>query len=123
METADTNICNGNTDLNFPFLKSPLPEQIPFTLESKSTLSFYSSVIYGNKKNLFVKMESWKYLKDSQYFTPNKWTYLYDHSPLVKTSEKYIDYSKLQLNGKPKSRLIITAFNVMAAEPPFYDSA
>jgi NTE family protein len=48
---------------------------------------------------------------------------LYDHSPLVKTLEKYIDYSKLQPNGKPNARLIITAVNVMTAEPIVFDSA
>ena len=52
-----------------------------------------------------------------QYFMPYEWTYLYDHSPLVKTLEKYIDYNKLQPNGKPNARLIITAVNVLTAEP------
>ena len=60
---------------------------------------------------------------DPQYFTPNKWTYLYDHSPLVKTAEKYIDYNKLQPNGKPNARLIITAVNVLNAEPLIFDSS
>jgi NTE family protein len=41
----------------------------------------------------------------------------------VKTAEKYIDYNKLQPNGKPNSRLIITAVNVMTAEPLIFDSA
>jgi NTE family protein len=48
---------------------------------------------------------------------------MYDHSPLVKTAEKYIDYNKLQPNGKSNSRLIITAVNVMTAEPLIFDSA
>jgi NTE family protein len=41
----------------------------------------------------------------------------------VKTAEKYIDYNKLQPNGKPNSRLIITAVNVLTAEPLIFDSA
>jgi NTE family protein len=41
----------------------------------------------------------------------------------VKTAEKYIDYNKLQPNGKSNSRLIITAVNVMTAEPLIFDSA
>jgi NTE family protein len=41
----------------------------------------------------------------------------------VKTAEKYIDYNKLQPNGKYNSRLIITAVNVLTAEPLIFDSA
>ena len=44
---------------------------------------------------------------DPQYFVPYKWTYLYDHSPLIKTLEKYVDFNKLQPNGKPNSRLLM----------------
>ena len=36
----------------------------------------------------------------------HKWTYLYDHSRLIKTLEKYIDYNRLQPNGRPNARLI-----------------
>jgi NTE family protein len=44
---------------------------------------------------------------------------LYDNSPLEKTLEKYIDYEKLTPTGerKPNGRLIITAVNVLTAEP------
>jgi len=38
----------------------------------------------------------------------HNWTYLYDHSRLIKTLEKYVDYNKLQPNGKPNARLITT---------------
>jgi hypothetical protein len=38
----------------------------------------------------------------------HKWTYLCDHSRLIKTLEKYVDYNKLQPNGKPNARLIAT---------------
>ena len=32
------------------------------------------------------------------YFTdPRSWTYVYDHSPLAKTLDKYVDYKKLNL--------------------------
>jgi NTE family protein len=73
----------------------------------KSTASFYSSALYGNKK-VFVPRWSPEFaFTDPQYFTPNKWTYLYDHSPLVKAAKKYIDYNKLQPNGRPNARLII----------------
>ena len=123
MEIADTSNDNGNIDLNFPFLERSLQEQFPFTLASKSTLSFYCSAIYGNRKIFLPRWRPENLFKDPQYFTPNKWTYLYDHSPLVKTLEKYVDYNKLQPNGKPNARLIITAVNVMTAEPLIFDSA
>ena len=89
----------------------------------KSIMSFYNSAIYGNK-NVF--MPRWKpecSFTDPQYFTPYKWTYLFDHSPLVKTLEKYVDFNKLQPNGSPNTRLIITAVNVLTAEPLTFDSA
>jgi NTE family protein len=88
----------------------------------KSVMSFYSSAIYGNNKIFVPRWRPEFAFTDPKYFTPNKWTYLYDHSPLVKTAEKYIDFNKLQPNGKPNSRLIITAVNVMTAEPLIFDS-
>lgn len=60
---------------------------------------------------------------------PYRWTYLYDHSPLGKTLEKYIDFSKLDSNQTLKksshynARLIITCVNVLTAEPMVFDSA
>jgi len=122
MEIADTSNDNGNIDLNFPFLERSLQEQFPFTLASKSTLSFYCSAIYGNRKIFLPRWRPENLFKDPQYFTPSKWTYLYDHSPLVKTLEKYIDYNKLQPNGKPNSRLVMTAVNVLTSEPLVFDS-
>jgi NTE family protein len=49
-------------------------------------------------------------------------SYLFDHSPLVRTLEKYVDFNKLQPNGNPNARLIITAVNVLTAEPLTFDS-
>jgi NTE family protein len=88
----------------------------------KSMMSFYSSAIYGNKKIFLPRWSPEFAFTDPQYFTPHKWTYMYDHSPLVETAEKYIDYNKLQPNGKPNSRLIITAVNVLTAEPLIFDT-
>jgi NTE family protein len=89
----------------------------------KSVMSFYTSAIVGDNKIFVPRWRPEFAFRDPQYFTPNKWTYLYDHSPLVKTAEKYIDYNKLQPSGKPNSRLIITAVNVMTAEPLIFDCA
>jgi NTE family protein len=60
---------------------------------------------------------------------PNRWTYLYDHLPLGKTLEKYIDFSKLDNTQPPEkpspynARLIVTCVNVLTAEPIVFDSA
>ena len=37
--------------------------------------------------------------------------------------EKYVDFNKLQPNGNSNARLIITAVNVLTAEPLTFDSA
>jgi NTE family protein len=111
-------------------LPPPPPTTTPTTDHSamkhisqvKSVMSFYTSAIYGDDKIFVPRWRPEFAFTDPQYFTPNKWTYLYDHSPLVKTAEKYIDYNKLQPSGKPNSRLIITAVNVMTAEPLIFDS-
>lgn len=91
--------------------------------QTKSTMSFYGSALHGNKKVFIPRWKPEYCFTDPQYFAPNKWTHLYDHSPLVKTAEKYIDYNKLQPNGNPNARLIITAVNVLTAEPLIFDSA
>lgn len=59
---------------------------------------------------------------------PWNWTYLYDISPLGKTLEKYIDFKKLspEITSSSSStktmRLIVTAVNVLTAEPLTFDS-
>jgi len=125
LELADgnnTNICSGINSPNFPFFEQVSPE-FPLTLlRAKSTLSFYCSAFYGNEKVFEPRWSLANYFKDPQYFSPDKWTYLYDHSPLIKTLEKYIDYNKLQPNGKPNSRLVMTAVNVLTSEPLVFDS-
>jgi NTE family protein len=65
---------------------------------------------------------------------PWKWTYIYDNSALRNTIEKYIDFKKLSpkahqndsntsnSNNNTSSRLIITAVDVLTAEPLIFDS-
>jgi len=63
---------------------------------------------------------------------PWKWTYMYDNSVLSNTIEKYIDFSKLSpkaqqnnpnnSNSNINTRLIITAVDVLTAEPLIFDS-
>jgi NTE family protein len=109
-----------------PFARtSPRPTEhsaITHISQVKSMMSFYGSAICGNKKIFLPRWGPEFAFTDPQYFTPYKWTYMYDHSPLVATAEKYIDYNKLRPNGKPNSRLIVTAVNVLTAEPLIFDS-
>jgi NTE family protein len=61
---------------------------------------------------------------------PQDWTYLYDNTPLAQTIEKYVDFKKLspgslyadQDNNPNTIRLIVTAANVLTAEPIVFDS-
>ena len=89
---------------------------------NKFISSFLSAAVFGVNK-MFVPRWGLEYaLTDPEYFEPAKWTYLYDHSPLVKTLERYINYDKLRPKGNPYSRLIITAVNVLTSEPLTFDS-
>ena len=92
------------------------------TEKVKSLLNATSSMLYGNDKFFVPRWRIDYVLKDPQYFNPSRWTYIYDNSPLVKTLEKYIDYNKLQPNGNPYARLIMTAVNVLTSEPLTFDS-
>jgi NTE family protein len=91
-------------------------------IKIKQLRSFYSSAIFGNYKMFEPRWRKENILIDPEYFAPQKWTYMYDLSPLVKTLEKYIDYDKLKPNGKPNMRLILTAVNILTAEPLTFDS-
>jgi NTE family protein len=138
-------LAEGSSNLSSPFIEwlagYPIPTLTPTPFPSttsvtpttdhpgtthisqvRSIMSFYNSAIYGNDKVFIPRWKPEFAFTDRQYFTPAKWTYLYDHSPLVKTAEKYIDYNKLQPGGKPNSRLIVTAVNVLTAEPLIFDS-
>ena len=88
----------------------------------KHALTFYSSAAYGNNIMFAPRWMPEYAMKDPQYFRPDRWTYIYDHSPLASTLEKYIYYAKLKPGGSPNARLIITAVNVLTAEPLTFDS-
>jgi NTE family protein len=88
----------------------------------KQMKSYYSSVIFGNSKMFNPRWASGYAFKDPEYFTPQKWTFLYDHLPIIRTLERYIDYDKLRPEGNSKIRLILTAVNVLNARPLAFDS-
>jgi NTE family protein len=96
---------------------------LPPTDELTSLLSTTSSILYGNDKFFVPRWRIDYALKDPQYFNPSKWTYIYDNTPLVKTLERYIDYNKLQPDGHPNARLIMTAVNILTSEPITFDSS
>lgn len=89
----------------------------------KNTLSFYSSAVYGNHAMFVPRWMPGHAAIDPLYFRPDEWTYIYDHSPLAKTLEKYIDYDRLGPGGSATARLIITAVDVLTAQPLTFDSS
>jgi NTE family protein len=92
-------------------------------LKIKSILSAYGSAVYGNDKFFKPRWMPEYVLADPEYSIPAEWTYIYDHSPLVKTLEKYIDYNRLKpTGGNSDTRLIMTAVNVLTAQPLTFDS-
>jgi NTE family protein len=90
---------------------------------AKSLLSFIRSAIFGNEKMFKPRWSPDNAVHDPQFFTPKEWTYLYDLSPLEKTLAEFIDYNKLKPQGDAHCRLIITATNVLTAEPITFDSS
>jgi NTE family protein len=94
-----------------------------YDMKLRQVRSFYSSAIFGNDKMFRPRWRQETAFSDPEFLTPQNWTYLYDHTPLVNTLENYIDYDKLRPNGNPNSRLILTAVNVLNAEPLTFDSA
>ncbi|MDN5846856.1 MAG: patatin-like phospholipase family protein [Candidatus Nitrosocosmicus sp.] len=62
-------------------------EQIP---SASSNAAFF-----GIPKMFVPRWNPSNIINDKDYFNPGNWTYIYDHSPLKKTLEKYIDYDKL----------------------------
>jgi NTE family protein len=90
---------------------------------NKAIKSFFSSAMFGNDKMFKARWRPEYAFTNPEYFQPAKWTYLYDLSPLAKTLERYIDYNKLKPDGNPNSRLIMTAVNVLTAEPLTFDSS
>jgi NTE family protein len=52
---------------------------------NRSIRSFFSSAMFGNDKMFKARWRPEYALTDPEYFEPEKWTYLYDLSPLSKT--------------------------------------
>jgi NTE family protein len=94
-----------------------------------------NAAVFGVPKMFVPRWNLNNIVNDRNYFMPCNWTYVYDHSPLEKTLEKYVDYRKLSPGHAKKEgtqsssltssaiRLITTAVNVLTAEPLVFDSS
>ena len=74
------------------------------------------------------KREQLEHHHHYDFLNPRNWTYIYDHFPLAKTLDKYIDYKRLNLAATKEElpevlRLIITAVDVLTARPLIFDNA
>lgn len=111
----------------FPLPKnSSLPNHFSLKKEHQAKVgqitSFISSATFGNSKFFLPRWMRPGGMFDLDSLTPWKWTYLYDHSPLIKTLDKYIDYEKLNPNSSNRPRLILTAVNVLNSKALTFDS-
>jgi NTE family protein len=108
--------------------------QINFKKSSSASLN---AAFFGVPKFFVPRWFNWnmsKYNASKDYnILPSHWTYIYDNSLLEKTLEKYIDFKKLCPDAKPNNinnndnskntvRLIISAVDVLSAEPLIFDS-
>ena len=110
-----------------------------YEFESKrSSSASLNAAIFGIPKFFVPRWFNWKTLSSSDFnlLLPSQWTSIYDNTPLAKTLAKYIDFKKLSpeakqsnINYKNKNnnnykntRLIITAVDVLTAEPIIFDS-
>jgi NTE family protein len=104
--------------------------QMNFKRSSSTSLN---AAIFGVPKFFVPRWFNWNTFQynNSHEFNilPSQWTYIYDNTPLEKTLEKYIDFKKLSPDTKQNNnnsnnniRLIITAVDVLSAEPIIFDS-
>ncbi len=100
------------------YLKIKKEQQIKI----KQLESFYSSAVFGNEKFFKPRWFPEYAFSDPEYFAPMKWTYLYDHQPLIKTLDRYIDYNKLKPGANGNPRLILTAVSVLDSKALIFDS-
>jgi len=103
----------------------------------KSSSASINAAVFGVPKFFVPRWFNWnmyRYNSLNDYtMLPSHWTYIYDNTLLEKTLEKYIDFKKLSPDAKPNNsnnndnsnntiRLIISAVDVLSAEPLIFDS-
>jgi len=102
----------------------------------KSPSASMNSAIFGVPKFFVPRWFKWDLQtsiqqEEEKNQLPSNWTYFYDNTPLAKTIEEYVDFKKLspksinadEDNDPSTVRLIVTAANVLTAEPIVFDSA
>ena len=138
LEVAESNV-NVIPDM-FSFDYDNQTHQMNFKNSSSASLN---AAIFGVPKFFVPRWFNWnmfQYKNSRDLITlPSQWTYIYDNTPLAKTLEKYIDLKKLSPNLKQDNttnntnddnlldnnrqpRLIITAVDVLSAQPIIFDS-
>ena len=102
----------------------------------KSSSASINAAVFGVPKFFVPRWFNWnmyRYNAIDYTMLPSHWTYVYDNTLLEKTLEKYIDFKKLSPDAKPNTinnndnsnntiRLIISAVDVLSAEPLIFDS-
>lgn len=84
--------------------------------------SFISAATFGNSKFFLPRWMQPETLFELDKMIPSSWTYMYDHSPLIKTLEKYVDYEKLKPGSSNSPRLVLTAVDVLNSQALTFDS-
>lgn len=107
----------------------PLPQQFAslyFSDEVRAILASTYSAIYGNPKAFFPR---WIVPGFFNYFQRQRQLQhpfrslpypLFDLAPLRKTLSRYVDFTKLQNQHRP--RLIVTSTDIQTSEPVVFDS-
>jgi NTE family protein len=103
----------------------------------KSPSASINAAVFGVPKFFVPRWFNWNIYRydtlNDYSMLPSHWTYIYDNTLLEKTLENYIDFKKLAPAAKPNSindndnstntiRLIISAVDVLSAEPLIFDS-
>ena len=101
----------------------------------RSSSASLNAATFGIPKFFVPRWFNWSMFPSNDInILPSQWTYLYDNTPLAKTLEKYVDFKKLSPDTKQNNinnkynnnnnnpRLIITAVDVLTAEPIIFDS-
>ena len=103
----------------------------------KSSSASINAAVFGVPKFFVPRWFNWNIYRydtlNDYSMLPSHWTYIYDNTLLEKTLENYIDFKKLAPAAKPNSinnndnstntiRLIISAVDVLSAEPLIFDS-
>ena len=102
----------------------------------KSSSASINAAVFGVPKFFVPRWFNWNMYRYNAFdytMLPSHWTYVYDNTLLEKTLEKYIDFKKLSPDAKPNTinnndnsnntiRLVISAVDVLSAEPLIFDS-